>query len=540
MSKGLSENAKKSIVIQGSILAFAGIISKIIGFLYRIPMANIMGNTGNGLYSVAFGIYNIALTLSSYSMPLAVSKLMSARLAKKQYKDAVRVFVRALIFAAVTGMIACLVLYFGAESFAGLYHKDGLEYPVRVLAPTTFIVALLGTCRGYYQGHHNMLPTAVSQVIEQLVNAVVSVVAAAAFVRSAGCNKAAMGAMGGTLGTLAGAGAALVIFIGLFIVGRSGIKAQLTESDEITEDNRIIYKAIILTVIPVIISQSIYQLGYTLDDLIFGNIMCIRGYAEIYVTDLQGVFNTQYNQMINLPTAIATSMAAATLPSIVASFTVKDMDSVHKKINIVTKINMLIAIPSFIGLAVLAHPIMSILFPRLCEYHDTAAMLLMTGSAAVVFYALSTMSTSILQGCDRMSLPVIHSAISLAIHVAVVILLTTFTDLGVYGLVIGNVTFPAIVSVLNIRSIKKMLNYRFDWSGTFIKPLIASCVMGVIAGGVYYGMIHFLGDRLVMMILALALSLGIAAIVYAGMLGALHTFTKEEMKAMPIVRRFVK
>ncbi|MBR6157840.1 MAG: oligosaccharide flippase family protein, partial [Lachnospiraceae bacterium] len=114
----MSAQLKKSLVVQGSILAIAGLITKVIGFIYRIPMANILGNVGNGLYSVAFGIYNIALTLSSYSMPLAVSKLMSARLAKGQYKNAYRLFRCALIFAIITGSIACCVLFFGAEFLA--------------------------------------------------------------------------------------------------------------------------------------------------------------------------------------------------------------------------------------------------------------------------------------------------------------------------------------------------------------------------------------------------------------------------------------
>ena len=120
----MSENTKKSIVVQGSILALAGLISKIIGFIYRIPMANIMGNTGNGIYSVAFGIYNIALTLSSYSMPLAVSKLISSRLAKGEYKNSRKLFSKALIFAFIAGMTACMALLFGAEFLAGLYKKS--------------------------------------------------------------------------------------------------------------------------------------------------------------------------------------------------------------------------------------------------------------------------------------------------------------------------------------------------------------------------------------------------------------------------------
>ena len=539
----MSENTKKSIVVQGSILALAGLISKIIGFIYRIPMANIMGNTGNGIYSVAFGIYNIALTLSSYSMPLAVSKLISSRLAKGEYKNSRKLFGKALIFAFIAGMTACMALLFGAEFLAGLYKKTGLERPLRVLAPTTFVVAMLGTCRGYFQGHKTMVPTAVSQVIEQIINAIVSVTCTAYFVRSitSEAGKASYGAMGGTFGTLAGAMTALIFFIVLFMLKRGEMKEEMGHDDVCDEESGLIYKAIILTVIPVIISQSIYQLGYTMDDLLFGNLMKLKGVSENVATDLQGVFNTQYNQMINLPTAIATSMAAATLPSIVALFTVGKFDQVKQKMDTVLKVNMLIAIPSAVGLAVLADPIMSILFPRLKEYHDVAVTLLMTGSSAVIFYALSTLTTSILQGCNRMSVPVIHSGISLVIHIAIVAGLVYYTDLGVYGLVIGNVTFPLVVCILNCKSVIKLLEYKMDWSGVFFKPLISAAVMGAGTYGTYMllSMLKDDSSRMIKLIY-LCLSMALAGIIYVVMLGLLKTYTKDELKRMPLVKKFVK
>ena len=539
----MSEKVRKTIAVQGSILAMAGIISKIIGFLYRIPMANVMGNTGNGLYSVSFGIYNVALTLSSYSMPLAVSKLMSARIAKKQYKDADRLFKRALLFAFITGLIAALCLYFGADFLAGLYKKDGLERPLRILAPTTFVVALLGTSRGYFQGHRNMVPTAASQVIEQIVNAIVSVVASAAFVNA--CTDEALapsyGAMGGTLGTLMGAISALLIFAGLFFVGRKQRKAELSGEDTVTEDNSLIFKAIIFTVIPVIISQTIYQFGYTLDDFLFGNILSGKGLDEKIVTDWQGVFNTQYNQMINLPTAIATAMASATLPSIVSSFTVKEYGRVKEKIDSVLKINMLIAIPSMFGLAAMADPMMAVLFPGLKEYHGLAVTLLVTGSSAVVFYTLSTLTTSVLQGCDRMNVPVIHCGISLLLHGLIVGILLKFTDLNVYALIIGNVTFPMIVSLLNIRSLKKLLGYRMNLTEIIFKPLLAGAVCGITAFGAYLGMAHiFSAERIAVKAVIMAVAIVLGALAYALMLVLLREFSKEELKSMPIIKKIYK
>ena len=543
----MSAQVKKSLVVQGSILAIAGLITKVIGFLYRIPMANIMGNTGNGLYSVAFGIYNIALTLSSYSMPLAVSKLMSARLAKGQYKNAYRLFRCALVFAIITGTIACAALYFGAEFFAGLYNKQGLESPLRVLAPTVFVVALLGTCRGFFQGHRNMVPTAVSQVIEQIVNAIVSVVAASAFVRIATeqfatdnetlttSAAASAAATGGTLGTFAGAFAALLMFVIISLRRQKARKIELSGDDLADEDYVLITKAILFTVFPVILSQTIYQIGYTLDDYLFAALMKEKGFGEIAVTGMQGVFNTQYNQMVNLPVAIATAMASATLPSIVASFAKGETERAKEKISSVLKVNMLIAIPAAAGLAALAEPIMGILFPRLDEYMSMAVMLLRTGSIAVVFYALSTLTTSILQGSDRMRQPVIHSAISLAIHVVIVAALTKYTDLGVYGLTVGNVTFPLLVCTLNCRSVIKRVGYRFEWKNTFLKPTVAAIVMGGAAFGIYMELADPLG-----MLAAMIVAMFAAVVIYAGMLLVLKAVTRNELKAMPLIGRFFR
>lgn len=526
----MNEHLKKNLLLQGSILAVAGLISKVIGFIYRIPMANIMGNAGNGLYSVAFGLYNIALTLSSYSMPLAISKLMSARLAKGDNRNAHRLFHDALIFAICMGLIASLGLYFGAESFAGIYQKEGLEMPLRVLAPTVFVVAMLGCCRGFFQGHRNMLPTALSQVIEQIVNAIVSVAAASYFVSiAAGRNAAAYGAMGGTFGTLFGAATALIFFFILFVIRQVIIKKKggPDTADMPAEDHKLIIKAIVLTVIPVIVSQSIYTLGYTLDDLIYGNLMVLKGTDQTAATIQQGVFNTQYNQMINLPTAIATAMASATLPSIVASRTRGEDENVRRKTDAVIKVNMLIAIPSAAGLAVLAEPVMGVLFPRLGDMMDTAVMLLRTGSSAVVFYALSTLSTSILQGCDKMRLPVVHSGISLAMHVFIVAGCLLFTDLGVYALIIGNVSFPLMVCILNCRSILKILNHRIKWMESFIKPLGAALVMGVVTFTAYTLLKGIAG-----MLIAMIISMILAVAVYVVMLLAFKAVTVSELKRM--------
>ncbi|MBE5870560.1 MAG: polysaccharide biosynthesis protein [Lachnospiraceae bacterium] len=520
-------NAKKAILVQGGILAGAGLITKIIGFLYRIPMGNILGEQGNGIYTVSFGIYNIALTLSSYSMPLAVSKTVSARLAKGEYKNARRVFTDAMILALIVGVIAMSVLFFGADALEALYKRQGLARPLRILAPTTFVVALLGVFRGYFQGHSNMVPTALSQIIEQIFNAIVSVAASYGFVRmyKETADAASYGAVGGTMGTLCGAAAALVYFVILYVLTRKNEPV----SDEKAQSHAMIYKALILTILPVILSQTIYQIGYTLDDMIYGNIMALKNYEEVAAASMQGVFNTQYNQLINLPVAISTALASATLPSMVASRMMRRKKEVFAKITLVVKVNMLIAFPSAVGMAVLATPIMKLLFPRLVTYQHLASMLLVTGSSAIIFYALSTITTSVLQGNDHMRIPVIHCGISLVIHVILVAVLLYVTDWTVYALIIGNVSFPLIVSVLNCRSIAKKLSYRFDLLQLFGKPLVSSLAMGVVTFLSYQAVFWLIHSYLI----ATAVSVILSIASYAFMILFTGCMTKEELTQLP-------
>ncbi|MDO5291627.1 MAG: polysaccharide biosynthesis protein [bacterium] len=534
----MSKEKKNTLIMQGSILALAGIITKIIGFIYRIPMANLMGEEGNGLYSVAFGIYNTALTISSYSLPLAVSKLVAYRLAKKEHKNAYRVFLHALVFAIIVGTVAATVLFVGASGLEQMYKKPGLAKPLRILAPTTFVVALLGVFRGYFQGKSNMVPTAISQIAEQFVNAIISVVATYQFTKvyANSVDVSAYGAAGGTLGTLGGALTALFFFMFIFLFYRKSIKIHNRKDVSHVESTGHIYKVLIFTIIPVILSQTIYQIGYTIDDLIYGNIMEMKGVPSTVATSLQGVFNTQYSQLVNLPVAIATAMAASTIPNIVQSYYQDNKCEVHKKIDGVVKLNMVIAIPCAIGLAVLARPIITLLFHSLVTYRGVACNLLIFGSSAVVFYALSTITTAILQGSNYMRVPLIHCGISLSIHIVIVYGLLRFTDLGVYGLIIGNISFPLLVCILNCRAITKYIEYKWNMQQMFIKPLIASAVMGV-ATLVSYLLVMWITR---VMIIGLIVSLLVALIVYLKMLAVLKCFSHEELEEIPLGSKLEK
>ena len=176
---GTKQKKSNGFLMQGMILAVAGIITRLIGIAYRIPLNNILGDEGQGFYGCAFSIYNIALLLTSYSLPLAVSKLVSARIAKKEYKNAMRIFKSTLIFAAFVGIGVASLVFLLSDRIAGDWMSLRLSaYALKVLAPGLLIVAIMGVLRGFFQGMGTMVPTAISQILEQIVNAAVSIIGA--------------------------------------------------------------------------------------------------------------------------------------------------------------------------------------------------------------------------------------------------------------------------------------------------------------------------------------------------------------------------
>ncbi len=479
----MSQDNKRNFILHGSILAMAGIFVRIIGMVYRIPVLNIIGSEGNGIYVTAYNVYNIILVLSSYGLPMAVSKLISARFTKRRYKNAAKVLRCSLTVGAFTGGVAALLVYFGADFIENVIYGGGvpgLAIPLRVLAPTIFIVALLGVLRGFFQGQGTMIPTAVSQIIEQLVNAGVSIAAGYMLMKaySSASNASAYGAAGSTLGTAMGALTALVFFIFLYLIYRPTFMRMVAKDKSVTrqDTNRYIYKTIIITMVPIILSQTFYQISALIDDVMFSNIMMTRNISKNISMDL-GNFGSSYTLLISIPQGIATALSASMLPSIVASYTEDDYDSIYSKITKTLKTNMFIAVPSFVGFFVIGEPIIKLLFSRYDSVQG--GLMLKIGAIAIVFYTLSTVTSSALQAVDRVKTPMINSFISLVVHIILVLVLLEFTNLGIFSLVIGNASFPVIIFVLNLIALYRDEGYRLPVISIFAKPVICSALMGI-------------------------------------------------------------
>lgn len=513
---------------QGSILAVASVVSRIIGLLYRSPMTHIIGEESNGLYCYAFDVYSFALTLSSYSMPLAVSKLISGKFASKEFRNGFNIFKLSMLLATALGFLMMLIIFFSAPAIERFSKYDGLTIPLRILAPTIFVVAIAGTLRGFFQSRKTMIPTAVSQVLEQIINAVVSVLAALIMVKASNeNNRAGMGAGGGTLGTLFGAISA-VCFLGfVYYIYRGRMQAMLEhDCNAPTDSTADIMKMLAVTILPIILSQAVYQASGIIDGTLFG-----RFYLGEDKKALVSI-NSKYRTLINVPNAISSAMASSMIPTLVSLRAVGNHNGFRDKLATAVKVNMVIAVPCAVGLSVLGIPIMRMLYPT-TDYIQSGT-LLMWGGVAVIFYALSTITNAALQGLDKMNLPVIHSSISLGIHIILVLLLLKFTRLGVYALLIGTVTYPLVVCILNWVSVNRYAEYKQEIKNTFLMPLAASAIMGVVAYFLFkLGTLIFKTSYFGNFVAAL-ISIVIAIIVYFAALFLLKGLTHEDMCNFPM------
>lgn len=531
-----NKNSKSSnFIVQGGILALAGIISRIIGFVYRIPLQNTIGDAGMGYYAGAFQIYSIMLIISSYSLPVAVSKLVSARVAKGQYKNAKRVFHGALLFATLTGGATGLVVLFGADTLAGnLMSMPKSAIALRMLAPTLLIVAIMGVLRGYFQGLGTMVPTATSQLIEQIINAIISVIAGlylfeygqkvANILRDKDFQPA-WGAAGGTLGTGAGALAGLIVLIVVFILHRKNMirNCRKDTADHIDSYGKI-FRIIIITVLPVILSTTIYNISDTLDQGIFNYIMDAKGYSDLKA-EYWGIFSTKYRVLTNVPIALANALCSSMMPTLTACIERGERKAARHKVSIGIRFVMIISIPCAVGLAVLGRPLIDLMFTGEV---DMPAMLLKVGSSSVVFYSLSTLSNGILQGIDKMRIPVRNAAIALVIHLGILYVTLNVFDWKLYGVVFSCVMFALIMCILNWISISKYLHYHQEIRRTFIIPLISSGIMGVFVWTIYYFISKSLSE-----VVGLIISVVVGVMIYFIALLLLKGVRESEIRSFP-------
>lgn len=521
---------------QAGILAAAGIICRIIGILYRSPLTTIIGDEGNGYYTSAYNIYTIVLLLSSYSIPSAVSKIIASKLALKEYRNAHKIFRCALLYVSVIGGAASIFIFFEA----GLFLEGEAAIVLRVFAPTIFLSGFAGVLRGYFQAHGSMLQTSVSQIVEQILNAVISIFAAHMLIGMAGFDKteqAIYGAAGSALGTGSGVLIALLFMLLVYWLNRDWLHDRIYgDRHRYTDSYGDILKGMLGTVTPIILSTFIYNFSTSFNQIVYSKVMIyVRELTVAQTATSYGVFSGKAMVIINIPIALASSLSSAMIPTISASCALGDSAATRRKVENAMLTTMLIAIPSAVGLGVLAKPIMQLLFPQK-DTLDMAARLLALIAVTVVFYSLSTLSNGILQGIGKVNLPVRNAGIALAVQTALLVGLLMFTELDLYALVICLIVYSFVMCVLNSISVRRCIGVKEDFVRMFLLPAIAAGVMGLCAKGAYMGLQMVVESN----VACLVPSIVLAVVVYGVMVLKTGAVRREELLGFPKGKMIVK
>ena len=526
--------------MQAGILAAAGIISRIIGLLYRSPLHSVIGSVGLGYYQAAYAYYTIVLLISSYSIPSAISKVIAQKLALKEYRNAHRIFRCALVYVLIVGGIASLFLFFGA----GLFVEENAIPVLRSLAPTIFVYGILGVLRGYFQAHKSMVQTSVSQILEQIANAVVSIGGAYILIYTAmgtmeypadaagEVTRAVNGAIGSALGTGMGVVVALLFMLGVYGLNR-GMFLRRIKRDRHKEVDSYgsVFKMITMVVTPFILSTAIYNLIDSVNTQIYTSIYPEKmNLDNVVITSNWGLFSGQAQTISKIPIAFATAMAAAMMPTVAQLIAAKDLAGAREKIGVAVKTTMVISIPCAVGLFVLAKPITNLLFHSNSESElALSAKILMTLSVSVIFYALSTLNNTILQGLGKLNAPIKNAAIALVFQTIAAIGLLFFTDMDIYSIAVANTLYSGLMCVLNQWSVRRAVGYRQEMLHTFGIPFMAAVFMGAGAWAVYEGLLLLTGSMTISVIPAVI----IAVVIYFVMLILMRGITEQELRGFP-------
>ena len=530
----MAKKNDNTMVKNASFLMVAALVSKIIGMLYKSPLSTILGNESYALFQYAQNAYFILLMISSFTIPQAVSKLMAEKIAFRRYRDAQRIFHGSMLYACVAGGAVALFCVFGANLMVPESMADA-RLALKFLAPTIFLSGILGVFRGYFQAYRNMLPTSLSQIIEQIFVAVVALIMAGFMVkRFAGQGTQVVqrwSAAGATVGTGAGVLAALIFMVGIYLLN-VGVIHRKVKQDIISRDEPMmaVMQNIVLIIMPIILSAFIYNVNGFINSYMYSGIMGRKGVDPVQIKSLYAEYG-YFMTLINIPLTLASTAPTSMIPEVSAAYAKKDMNLARSKVDRAAWISMLISIPCAVGLGVLAGPVTRLIFPGT---NGAASQLMLLGVVTIVLYGNSNISNGVLQGIGKADIPMKNAAISLAADVVVMLVLLFFTNLGIYTVVIAMILYGVVMCVLNDLALKKYLKYSNPWEKAYLTPMIASVPMALTAGLLYYLLYSLFHRNIIAIIPAVVLAVFVYFIVY---LIASHP-SEEELAMIPGNRYF--
>ncbi|NLE20669.1 MAG: polysaccharide biosynthesis protein [Clostridiales bacterium] len=468
---------QRSLVGGISILGVAGLICKVVGVLYLIPLANLIGPEGLGVYNQVFPSYNLMLTISSAGLPVAVSRMVANRLARGQVRNSGRVFRISLALLGVLGLVSTLLMLLFSGSFAQATGTLESKMGFMAIAPSLLLVCVMSAFRGYMQGQRRMWPTAVSQLIEQVGKVAVALPLAHAFTLKGGY---AYGVAGALLGTSLAEAAALLYMYADYLFVRPGIRRLEARDESVPEGRRSISRELLFTAVPITIGACIVPLASTVDSFMLVRMM--KAYLpEQEALSRYGIYVGLVISLINVPTALAMAMSSNLVPSISAKRAQGDASGIRRDAAAGLRLASVIGLPSSVGMSLLAEPILTLLFHRRYspEMLRLGGQLLSVSAMTIAVFTLVQATSGILQGLYRQRIPMYTLFLGVVVKIIFNYSAVQFPAVNIFGAPWASLACYLISGGLNLYFVARHALMKIDWMDFLLRPAAATLVMAV-------------------------------------------------------------
>ena len=536
----VKEKKAPSFLMNVITIIFAQVAVKLLGFAYRLVITNIegFGDMGNGYYNFGFQVYTLLLSISSIGIPNAISKLISERCALNDYKGAMRIFKIALVLFGIIGSAFSLLMFFGAQFIATVI-LDAPEavYTLKVLAPAIVFVSVSSVVRGFFVGQQNMTATNVSQVLEQFLKSLATILIVLAMVGE----KPEYMAAGATLATTI---STILSTLYLYLYYRSKkkeIKTRLEASDEIKlkGSKMHVVKMILWVAAPISLAAIVSSINRMVDI-----VTVIRG-VKIALADkfptalalndeavrLSGILS-KTDVLVNLPLALNTAFSTVLVPTVAGALAQKDYETAGQKISFSLLISIIVALPCSIGFMVLSAPILQMIYPNASD----GALVFTLVAPTVFFSAMSQTIYGSLQGMGKIMVPAISVLFGGIVKVILNVILIPIPEINIYGAAISSIACQATAFAIGFFVLRKNLPMKMPIGKFFIKPFVSAVIMGGVTMFTH-GIVNNVAGNLVATLAAIF----VAVVIYFALIGIFGIFTREELSALPIIgKRFKK
>ena len=508
-----------------TILVIAGIVSKIFGAIFRIPLTNMIGAEGQAYYSAAYAVYNLLFVIATAGFPVAISRMVSSRIAEGDFINAHKSYKLAMKVSWALGIVSFLIMYFGAGAIANIYKNPGSEASMKAISLALLFTPLVASMRGYYQGRQDMKPTGITEVIEQMMRVAAGLTLAYMFYRTS-LIKAAAGA---TFGASAGIIAAFVAMMIIYSRDKK-TRAGLFEGSIVRpETDKTRLKELLAFLIPITIGSSVMPIMFNIDAGIIVRRLLATGWDSEMAEKLYGLMGGYCDPIINLPNIFIDAICISLMPAVTTAFTLKIKRDLDDHIKTGLKTMMIITYPCAIGLIVLAKPILTMLYYKQYDEAVMAVPALQILAVSIITLAIMRTFSTSLQGIGKMMLPVWNLLIGAVVKAVVSYILLGIPAININGAAFGSVMAYVTAGILNYRALKKYTDVSLDVKSIFFKPLGAALIMGAAA---------IIAYKIVFMVtssnsISTLISIMFAAAVYFVAAFRTGAVTKEEIELIP-------